>query len=139
MIILNISSIVLVIVILIIIITYLISLNKKLNKRIEQEKNRFILYKKGLRELESKSALNKKDLEVLSKLARDFFKERFNLSYNLSYIEIAEIFKKEDLDERVEFCDRMAGILYAREKVDSNEIKELVNILQDIVEDYKYL
>ncbi len=139
MIILDILSIVLVIIILITIILYLVSVNKRLNKRIEQEKNRFILYKKKLGELDSKSILNKKDLEILNKLARDFFKERFSLGYNFSYLELSEIFRKEGLDERVRFCDRMSGILYAGEKIDSNEIKGLVSSLLDIIENFKYL
>ena len=139
MLILDILSIVLVIIILITIILYLVSVNKKLNERIEQEKNRFILYKKKLRELDTKTVLTKKDLEILNKLARDFFKERFNLGYNFSYLELSEIFRKEGLDERVRFCDRMAGILYAGEKADPNEIKELISILLDIIENFKYM
>jgi hypothetical protein len=135
----DVISIVLVILILGIIITYLVSVNKKLNQRIEQEKNRFILYKKKLTELETKPTLTKSDLETLSKLARDFFKERFNLSYTLSYLEISEVFRKEGLDERVHFCDKMAEILYAGEKVSEDEIKELIHILQDIIENFKYL
>lgn len=136
---LDILSIALVIIILGIIIAYLISVNRKLNKRIEQEKNRFILYRKELIELDNKHTLNKNDLETLNKLARDFFKERFNIGYTLSYLEISEIFKKEGLDERVHFCDKMGEILYAGEKVDPVEIKELVHVLQDIVETYKYM
>jgi hypothetical protein len=139
MIILDILSIILVIVILGIIITYLISINRRLNQKIEQEKNRFILYKKKLSELETKQNFNKNDFEILNKLARDFFKERFDLNYTLSYLEISEIFKKEGLDERVQFCDRMAEILYAGDKIDEEVIKNLIHIFQDIVEDYKYL
>jgi hypothetical protein len=139
MIILDILSIILVIVILGIIITYLISINKRLNQKIEQEKNRFILYKKKLSELETKQNFNKNDFEILNKLARDFFKERFDLNYTLSYLEISEIFKKEGFDERVQFCNRMAEILYAGDKIDQEEIKKLIHIFQDIVEDYKYL
>lgn len=139
MLLLNIASIILVVVILVIIIAHLVSINKRLNQKIEQEKNRFILYKKQLRELDTKSNLTRKDFEVLNKLARDFFKERFNLSYSLSYIEISKIFRKEGADERVQFCDLMAEVLYAGEKIDSKEIKTLVNIMMDIVEDYQHM
>lgn len=139
MLLLDIISIALVITILVIIIIYLNFINKRLDQKIKQEKNRFILYKNRLRELDAKPELTKKDLEILSKLARDFFKERFNLGYNLSYVELSEIFKKEDLDERVEFCDKMSQILYAGEKIDTKELKELVNLLLDIIEDYKYI
>jgi hypothetical protein len=136
---LNLISIAAVIIILAIVIYYLISINKKLKLRIEQEKNRFILYKESLAELKGKQILNKKDLEALNKLARDFFKERFNINYTLSYLEISEIFKKTSLDDRVHFCDRMAEILYAGEKVDSDEIRTLINILLDIIENYRYM
>ncbi len=136
---LDIISIALVISILGLIIVYLIHINKKLNKKIQQEKNRFILYKNRLRELEAKQILNKKDLEILSKLAKDFFKERFNLSYNLSYVELTEIFKKEDLDQRVEFCYKMSQIFYAGEKVETREIKELINTLLEIIDTFKYI
>ena len=137
---LDVLSIAVVIIILAVVITYLISINKKLKQRIEQEKNRFILYKDSLAELKGRQILNKKDLETLNKLARDFFKERFNISYTLSYLEISEIFKKtSSLDDRVHFCDRMAEILYAGEKVDSDEVKTLINILLDIIENYRYM
>lgn len=139
MLLLDVISIGLVISILVIIIVYLNYVNKKLNQRIKQEKNRFILYKNRLWEFEAKQTLAKKDLEILSKLARDFFKERFNLSYNLSYVELSEIFRKEGLDERVEFCDKMLQILYAGEKVDTKEIKNLIGLLLDIIENYKYI
>lgn len=136
---LDILSILVVIIILAIVIIYLISINKKLKQRIEQEKNRFILYKESLAALKGKEILNKKDLETLNKLARDFFKERFNISYTLSYLEISEIFKKNFLDDRVHFCDRMAEILYVGEKVDSNEVKTLIDMLLDIIDNYKYM
>ena len=136
---LDIVSIILVISILGIIIFYLISINKKLNKKIEQEKNRFLLYKNKLKELLAKPALNRKDLEILSKLAKDFFKERFNLSYNLSYVELTELFKKEDLDLRVEFCYKMSQIFYAGEKVETRDIKDLANTLLEIIDTYKYI
>ncbi len=139
MIILDIVSIALVISILGIIISYLIHINKKLNKKIQQEKNRFILYKSRLRELEAKQVLNRKDVEILSKLAKDFFKERFNLNYNLSYVELTEIFKKEELNQRVEFCYKMSQIFYAGEKVETREIKELINMLLEIIDTYKYI
>ncbi len=134
---LDIISIVLVILILVIIIVYLTSINKKLNQKIKQEKNRFLLYKNKLWELETKQTLTKKDLETLSRLARDFFKERFNLDYNLSYAELSEKFRKEGLDERVEFCDKMLQILYAGEKVDDRGLKSLMNLLLSIIENYK--
>lgn len=139
MILLDIISIVLVISILGIIIFYLVSVNKRLNKKIEQEKNRFLLYKNRLRELQAKQTLNKKDLEILSKLAKDFFKERFNLSYNISYVELTKIFKKEDFDQRVEFCDKMSQIFYAGEKVETREIKDLINTLLEIIDKFKYI
>lgn len=139
MILLDVISIGLVIIILIIIIIYLNYINKKLSHRIKQEKNKFIIYKNRLLELESKPVLTKKDLEILSKLARDFFKERFNLNYNLSYVELSEIFKKEGLDSRVEFCDKMLQILYAGEKVETKEIKSLIELLLDIIEKYRYI
>jgi len=136
---LDIISIAIVIIILAIVITFLISINKELKRRIEQEKNRFLLYKESLAALKVKQILTRKDLESLNKLARDFFKERFDINYSLSYLEISDIFKKTALDDRVHFCDRMAEILYAGEKIDSNEIKSLINILLDIIESYRYM
>jgi hypothetical protein len=139
MLLLDVLSVVLVITILMIIIGYLININKKLNARIQQEKNRFILYKDKLHEISEKDVLTKKDLEAISKLARDFFKERFNLSYTLSYIEMSEIFRKDEFDERVSFCDRMSQLLYAGEKIDTKDIKDLIAILLIIIENYKYM
>lgn len=136
--IINLFAIVIVIIILIVIIWHLFTLNKKLSKRIEQEKNRFILYKKQLKELD-KLEFNKEDMEKINKLARDFFKERFNMNYSLTYLELAKNFQLERYDERVEFCNLMSDILYSDKKVDSRDFRRLVLLLTDIIDNYKSL
>lgn len=136
MIILDILAIILVTVILSVIIAYLIYINKKLNEKIKQEKNRFILYKEKLSELNSKQILSKKELDIINRLARDFFKERFNLNFNIPYTELEEIFKKQGYDERAEFCSIMAGIFYAGQKSDSESVKRLLYLLIEIVEKF---
>ncbi|MEM0465402.1 MAG: hypothetical protein QXW97_01725 [Candidatus Pacearchaeota archaeon] len=132
----NIIAIIVVICILCIIIYYLITINRKLSQRIEQEKNRFLLYKKQLKDLD-KFDLSKKDLETLNRLARDFFKERFNLNYSMTYLELAEKFKEEKFDERVEFCELMSDVLYSDKKIDARDIRRLVLLLTDIIDNYK--
>lgn len=139
MFILNIASIIIVVIILVIIISHLVSMNRKLNEKIMREKNRFLPYINKLKELEEKPALTKKDLELLSNLAKDFFKERFNLSYNKSYNELSKIFEKDSFDQKVEFCDIMANVLYAGEKIDSEGIRHLASLLLEIVEKYRYI
>jgi hypothetical protein len=132
----NLLAVVIVIVILAVIIWYLFSLNKKLSKRIDQEKNRFILYKKQLKELD-KIDYKKQDLESINKIARAFFKERFNMNYSMTYLELAQKFQEERYDERVEFCNLMSDILYSDKKIDSRDYKRLVLLLTDIVDNYR--
>ncbi|MBR9704078.1 hypothetical protein GOV12_01595 [Candidatus Pacearchaeota archaeon] len=134
----NILAILIVILILGIIIWYLYSLNKKLSNKIDVEKNRFILYKKQLKELD-KIDLTKTDLEKLNKLARDFFKERFNMNYSMTYLELANKFKEDRFDERVEFCHLMSDVLYSDKKIDTRDIRRLLMLLSDIIEDYQAL
>lgn len=138
MIIVDYISIALVIIILGVLIWHLTFLNRKLKERLEQEKNRFLLYKKKLSELDRLN-LTKSDLENLNSLARDFFKERFDLNYSFTYLELSKKFEQEKYDERVDFCNLMSELIYSDKKIDSGEIRKLAILLSEIVENYRGL
>ncbi len=85
----NIIPIIIVFVIFSFVIWFLLFKNKKIHEEIKTEKNKFLPYREKLGNLTPTPI----DFETFNNLARDFFKERFNKNYNMTYLEIAEDFK----------------------------------------------
>lgn len=85
----NIIPIIIVFVIFGVVVWFLLFKNKKIHEEIKTEKNKFLPYREKLGNLTPTSI----DFETFNKLVRDFFKERFNKNYNMTYLEIAEDFK----------------------------------------------
>lgn len=129
--------IVLVIIILIVVMWYLYSKNKRLYNDLVSEATRFHRYKKGIEALKNASGGPKKDFENLNSYARAFFKEYLNLDYNLTYLELSEIFKKQNKQDYAEFCALMSDINYSGRKAKPEEVKQLVNIFYKMIEEYK--
>jgi hypothetical protein len=84
-----------VVIIFITVLWVLLIQNKTVSKNIESEKNKFSPYKEKLKRLNAEP----KEFEKFNGLVRDFLKERFKMEYSLTYLEIAENFKKNTGDE----------------------------------------
>lgn len=132
----NLISLLLVIVIVITIIVILIWLNKKVNKEISNEKNKFLVHKNKVKKLLKKS-ITEEELEDFNKIVRDFFYKKFNLKTNLTYLELAKklelqkgINKKKEYEK---FCKLMPDILYSG-KINPKKIKEAMKIFLNILD-----
>ena len=127
--------IILAIIILAVLMWILYSKNKKIHGKLTSEKKRASSYKKQLEYLEGSKEGSKKDFDRLNKVARIFFKEYFNLANSLTYLELAAGFKKQNKKEHVEFCRLMSDFSYKREKVKSSEIKRLINLFSEVIDE----
>jgi hypothetical protein len=127
----------LVTIILITILWVLYSQNKKAYYNLSLEKLKLNSYEKRVLDLQNNlSKDQRKDLQKLSKISRDFFKEYYNLNYSLTYLEIASMFKKENL----KLCEDYSRILsekeYSGEDINPKELKDLSSILLQIIKTY---
>lgn len=80
---------------------------------------------------------SEKDLDKLDKLAREIFKEKDGMKYNLSYIELSEKYKKRKEKSKVDFCTLMSDLMYRETKIQSSEIKQAVNLFSKILSEIK--
>ena len=127
----------LVVVILIVVMWYLYTRNKKLYQKLVSEATRFHRYKKGIEILKTISNGPEKDFESLNSYARSFFKEYLSLDYSLTYLELAEIFRKQNKQDYSEFCELMSNVNYSGGKVKPEEVRQLVDIFYKIISNYR--
>jgi len=127
----------LVVVILIVVLWYIYSRNKQLYGRLVSEATRFHRYKKGIEVLKTISNGSEKDFENLNSYARAFFKEYLNLDYSLTYLELAEIFRKQNKPDYAEFCELMSNVNYSGGKVKLEEVRRLVDLFYKIIQNYR--
>ena len=127
----------LVVVILIVVMWYVYTRNKKLYQKLVSEATRFHRYKKGVEILKTVSNGPEKDFESLNSYARSFFKEYLNLDYNLTYLELAEIFRKQNKKEYAEFCELMSNVNYSGGKVKPEEVRQLIDSFYKIIQNYR--
>jgi len=127
----------LVVVILIVVLWYIYSRNKQLYQKLVSEATRFHRYKKGIEVLKHVSNGPKRDFETLNTYARSFFKEYLNLDYSLTYLELSEIFRKQNKKKYAEFCELMSNVNYSGGKVRPEEVRNLVDIFYKIISEYR--
>lgn len=127
----------LVVVILIVVLWYIYSRNKQLYEKLVSEATRFHRYKKGVEVLKTVSKSPQKDFEDLNSYARAFFKEYLNLDYSLTYLELADYFKKQNKKDYAEFCSLMSEVNYSGRKAKPEEVKQLVDIFYKIISEYR--
>ena len=121
----------LLIIILIIIFFYLYKKNKRIYKDINSEQIRYNLFKERLQNIEDSIESPEKDLEKISRLAKDFFKEYHNLSPNLTYLELSKQFK--DNPKKSVFCKEISDLNYSGNKIKSEQIDDLKQTLSEII------
>ena len=129
--------IILIIIVLIIIFWVFYKKNKKLFTAISEEEKRLNNYKSSINELKNSALYEpEKDFKKLNKLARDFFKDYFNLSHNKTYLELEKYFKKQNKTEYANFCRQMSDINYTGEKSNKTQVKILINAFEKIIKNY---
>jgi len=121
------------VVVLIIILWILHRKNKKMHQEISSKKERASYYKKETKKITLKNP--QKDFERLNKLSREFFKENFNLGGNLTFLELAENFKKQNKKEHANLCSLMSDASYKGEKIKTSDIKHLTRLFSKIMKE----
>ncbi|MFA5856951.1 MAG: hypothetical protein WC867_06330 [Candidatus Pacearchaeota archaeon] len=133
MILLTIISILLVAIILMVIIYYLFTMNQRLKKRIDIEKSKILFYQNQIEQIK-RSTLSSKEVDRLNKIARDFFNERYGLKYSMTYLELADRFRKRGKEKQAEFCDLMNKIIYAGRELNSVDLSNATKLFSEIAE-----
>jgi hypothetical protein len=131
----NIISIILVITIIAAIIYTIPYLRKIKQKNTIEKKSSGTFYEKY-------NSLNKrnpeeKDLTELDKIAKDLFKERDNMEYKKSYIELAKDYKTSGETTKSEFCEKMSKIMYSEESPKTEEIIEAMDMFEKVMDENK--
>ena len=120
--------------ILLVIIVVITVLEKKLRKKYLLDKsNRNTFYKNQVKALMRSREEPEKIIDSINLLARDFFKEAFDLPYNLEYSEIMAELRKRGKKEAVSFTKIMEDASYSGEKIDKGKIHALIRLLNNIV------
>ncbi len=127
----------LVVIILIVIMWSLYTRNKRLYQKLVSEATRFHRYKKGIEVLKKVPGEPEKNFENLNSYARAFFKEYLNLDYSLTYLELADYFKKQNKPDYAEFCSLMSEVNYSGRKAKPQEVKHMIDIFYKIIIEYK--
>jgi type III secretory pathway component EscV len=133
------NSIIILIIILVIVALAMLLIERQLRKRLEKkQKNRNLFFIKKTESLEKSNKNPVQKLESLNSLARDFFKERFNLKYQLDYSELKQEFEKSKNKLSSEFCEKMTKIDYTKseKKLKKQQIKNLISDFKKIIQKY---
>jgi len=115
-------------------------LEKKINKRVEQIKNdRNVFYKKEIKKLIEIKLVKERMLEHINNLAREFFREAFDIPSSMEYSEMIEKFKNMGKREAISFCNLLSEVEYSGEPIDKNKIRALLRLLEKIIEKNKII
>lgn len=127
----------LVVVILIVLLWILYTKNRYLYEKFVAERKRFSLYKKHIEFLKTAPDYSIEDFNKFNQIVRAFFKEYHDLSYSLTYLELADNFTKQDKQDYAQFCRLMSEVNYSgKKKVNTEELRYLVNMFYEIINKY---
>jgi len=133
-------DIVLILGILLLLIVILKIIEKGYRIKLElRRKDRNLFYSREVKKLVGWKDSPEKILDKINIISRSFFREAFNLSYNLEYLELAEEFRKKGIKEGVSFCRLISELNYSGEEISKNKIDAAVNLLKEIVKNNKIL
>lgn len=111
----------------------LVIIERKLLKKIRIIKSdRNLYYTNQLNKINQTNPEN--DLRQIDKIARDFFKERFNINNPTGYSQLEDFFKEEDNKESARFCNSINDVLYSGKKTNNKINQELISDFSSIIE-----
>ena len=128
-------DLVLIIGILFLVIVILRIIEKNYKVRLElRRKDRNIFYKRELKNLRSIQGPPEKILDRANIVARGFFKEAFDLPYNLEYLELLEEFRKSGKRDCIDFCELISELNYSGNEISPGKISLLLSLLDKIIQ-----
>ncbi|MFA5258748.1 MAG: hypothetical protein WC979_05705 [Candidatus Pacearchaeota archaeon] len=128
----NLFSIILVTLILIIVIIILVRINRGLDQKIKEKEEKTQEYDSKLQKLRELKP-TEENLDNLNKMAREFFREKFDLKVNFTYLELAEKFKKDKQEENQEFCEKMSELVYSGKTAKEEEIRKVIDLFSKVL------
>ncbi len=133
-------DLVLVIGILLLVVVILRIIEKSYKIKLEiRKRDRNIFYKRELKNLRDIKGPPEKILDRANIIARGFFKEAFELPYNLEYLELLEGFRKSGKKECVDFCELISDLNYSGEEISPEKVACLLSLLEKIMQDKRIL
>jgi len=81
----------------------------------------------------------KESLRLLSKIARNFFREAFHIKGNPEYSELKKYFENKNNRKATQFCDEIVKLIYSKQEVTKEKIQELITILAEIISSNKII
>jgi flagellin-like hook-associated protein FlgL len=82
-----------------------------------------------LKKLFSSSKTSEEKLAEINKLSKQFFKEKFNLSHDLTYTELKQEFLNKKMPEFVYFSNLMVEAYYSDESISKERINEMLKAI----------
>lgn len=110
---------------------------KIIEKRLEKKltKARYIRDNYYLGEIEKlKQYPTNQLLNQIDKIARNFFKEAFNIKNSIEYSELEKKFEKRKNEAALEFCKGMTHTLYSGEESSKQNIPVLITLLKTLIQ-----
>ncbi|OGJ20823.1 hypothetical protein A3K73_01120 [Candidatus Pacearchaeota archaeon RBG_13_36_9] len=133
-------DLVLVIGILLLIVVILRIIEKSYRIRLEiKKRDRNLFYKRELKNLRETKGSPEKILDRTNIIARGFFKEAFNLPYNLEYLELLGEFRKSGKTECIDFCELISELNYSGNEISPEKIALLLSLLEKIMQNNRIL
>jgi len=133
-------DLVLIIGILLLIIVILKIIEKSYRIRLElRKRDRNIFYRRELKKLREIKDHPEKVLDSANIIARGFFKEAFELPYNLEYLELVEEFRKSGKGDCVDFCNLISELSYSGDEISQEKIDRLLFLLEKIIQNNRIL
>ena len=119
--------------IIVFILIILIIIEKKLHKKIRiMRGDRNAAYIKRINKIDQTDP--KHTLERIDRIARDFFRECFEINRPTEYSELEKFFIKKGNKETAEFCSLMNDLLYSGKITNENINQRLIQDLTNIIE-----
>ncbi len=107
-------------------------IENRIKKKIEKEKlNKKRYYLKKLNEIDYSN--NDSNLNQINKLAKELFKDIFQIRYFQGYGKLEKNFLKKGFLKEAKFCGDINKYLYSQEKPDLTQIKNLMNLFKQIM------
>lgn len=128
----NIFSVILITIILAVVIFILIKINRNLDKKIKEQQEKVEKYEVKLKKIQTLKP-TEENLDSLNQIAREFFKEKFNLKQSSTYLELAKQFEKDKKKENQEFCEKMSELIYSGRKIKQGEIKKVIDLFSKVL------
>jgi len=112
----------------------LLSLEKKLKKKVEVEKEiEENLYVTKIAQLKQSEKTVNELLNEISNLSKKLFSEKFGISPNMGYSEISKTLEAQKRPRISELCKRIEWALYSGEEIDKFEVEKLLQDLERII------